>query len=149
MKKFKLKTIASSYNPETGISTATVSTEIGIFNGLARLHPDDKEIASKFAGCEYAEMRAILKYAKEKIKIINYQLEPLEKIYNDLKNRKYFKERNTGVRLLQNEIKELKDTRTIIQIQAKNLADTLQKNINTRPDIIKSIQEKKNKKQDN
>ena len=65
--KIQMKTIASEYNKETGISKVIVATDLGDITAYASLHPDDKDIASSFAGCRYAEMRAGIKYMKEKI----------------------------------------------------------------------------------
>ena len=86
--KIQMKTISSDYNEETGLSKVTVATDLGLITGYASLHPDDAEIASHFAGCRYAEMRAGIKYMKEKIKISKCQLEPLKRVYNILINKK-------------------------------------------------------------
>ena len=69
--KIQMKTIASDYNEITGTSEVTVATDLGLITGYAYLHPDDAEIASHFAGCRYAEMRAGIKYMKLKIKMMN------------------------------------------------------------------------------
>jgi hypothetical protein len=59
-----MKFINSSYDPETGLSTV-VMQHLGIkFFGSARLHPDDKESASKYGGCIIAELRATISALK-------------------------------------------------------------------------------------
>ena len=63
MKKYYIQTKDTNYNAETGISTAWIATDLGDFYGEAKLAPEDKDIASSFAGCRYAEMRAIIKYS--------------------------------------------------------------------------------------
>lgn len=59
-----MKFISSSYDSNTGISTVTMQ-HLGVkFIGKAYLHPNDKENASNYAGCEYAEIRAKIKALK-------------------------------------------------------------------------------------
>ena len=62
----KIKLIHSEYNEETGRSYVKIATDCGIFDGEAFLHPDDAKFASKYAGCEYAETRALIKYMSRK-----------------------------------------------------------------------------------
>ena len=144
--KIKIKPFSSSYDENTGISKVVLATDLGLITGYSSLHPDDKEIASNFAGCRYAEMRAGIKYMKEKIKIAKYQLKTLKKIYDNLKNNKNYNMNNKGIKLLEKEIYILEDDIETYKNNIKTLNDRLQKAINTRPDILKEI---KNKKQDN
>ena len=66
----KIKIIDTSYDTETKISTVIINTDLGKFTGKARLHEEDIDIESSFAGYNYAEARAIIKYMKEKVKIL-------------------------------------------------------------------------------
>lgn len=141
--KIQMKTIASDYNEETGISKVTVATDLGLITGYASLHPDDKDIASHFAGCRYAEMRAGIKYMKAKIQIVKYQLEPLKKIYNSLINNKSYNKNNKGIRLLEKEIYTFEDDIETYKTNIKTLTERLQKAIDTRPNIVKDIINKK------
>lgn len=59
-----MKFIKSSYDPDTGFSYVIMQHLGKKFVGEARLHPDDKENASQYAGCEYAEIRATIKALK-------------------------------------------------------------------------------------
>lgn len=141
--KIQIKTIASDYNEETGVSTVIVATDLGNITTHAWLHPDDKDIASHFAGCRYAEMRAGIKYMKAKIKISKYQLEPLKRIYNSLKNDKHYNKNNKGVLLLEKEIYILEDDIETYKANVKILTERLEKAINSRPDIVKNMINKK------
>ena len=144
--KIQMKTIASDYNEETGLSTVTVATDLGLITGYASLHPDDAEIASHFAGCRYAEMRAGIKYMKKKIQISKYQLEPLKKIYNILVNNKKYDIDNKGIKLLEKEIYTLEDDIETYKTNVKTLSERLQNAMENRASIVKNMI---NKKQDN
>ena len=141
--KIQMKTITSDYNEETGISKVTVATDIGNITAYASLHPDDAEIASHFAGCRYAEMRAGIKYMKAKIKIAKYQLEPLKRIYTSLTNNKHYKSNNKDIRMLEKEIYILEDDIETYKMNIKTLTDRLQNAINTRPQLVKNMIKKK------
>ena len=56
----KIKLLSSNYDEETGISVASIQTDYGIFTGTSKLHEEDKHISSHYAGCQYAETKAIL-----------------------------------------------------------------------------------------
>ncbi len=73
-----IKLKSAEYDVNTGISTAIIKTELGTFTGTTKLHEEDKDIVSNFAGCEYAEMRAIIKYAKAKIQEQRIKVKTLE-----------------------------------------------------------------------
>lgn len=73
-----IKLKSAEYDMNTGISTAIIKTELGTFTGTTKLHEEDKDIVSNFAGCEYAEMRAIIKYAKAKIQEQRIKVKTLE-----------------------------------------------------------------------
>lgn len=52
------------FNAETGESIVTISTPEGLFTGRAQTSSNDKDIQSRFLGCDYAKGRAIIKYLK-------------------------------------------------------------------------------------
>ncbi len=55
-------------NYRTKESIAIISTDIGVFEGMAVLHKDDEDVYSKFTGGDIALDRAVIKYLKELIK---------------------------------------------------------------------------------
>ena len=144
--KIQMKTIASEYNKETGISKVIVATDLGNITGYASLHPDDKDIASSFAGCRYAEMRAGIKYMKKKIQISKYQLKPLKRIYDELIRNKRCNKNSKGIKLLEKEIYILEDDIKSYETNIKTLTERLQKAINSRDDIIKNMMNKQGNK---
>lgn len=64
-----MKFIKSCYDPDTGFSFVIMQHLGKKFVGEARLHPEDNENASRYAGCEYAEIRAAIKALKYERKI--------------------------------------------------------------------------------
>lgn len=141
--KIQIKTIASDYNEDTGLSKVTLATDLGEFTGYSKLHPEDKEIASHYAGCRYAEMRAGIKYMKAKARIVKYQLEPLNRIYKSLIQMNSFDNDNKGAKMLEKEIYLLEDELETFNTNAKTLQERLDKAIEARPSIIKDMQKRK------
>lgn len=140
--KIQIATISSNYDETTGISKTVILTDLGSFEGFAKLHPDDKENASRFAGCRYAEERALIKYAKMKIKVINNQLEVLKNISNELRNKKFYKE-NNGTKLLEKNIYILEDDKEYFKNVIKSLSQKIVDDIAERDKFLKEREEKK------
>ena len=96
----KNKKFFAEFDEATGQSFVIMGTEVGTATGYAYLHPDDKDVASKFQGCRIAEYRAWMAYATEKMKILRTEIKALtdlEKIYISLKD--YNKDSLEGRRL--------------------------------------------------
>lgn len=60
--------INSCFTERTGTSSCTVLHEGKMYTGFAKLHPDDADKVSRFAGCEIAETRAEIKALKAELK---------------------------------------------------------------------------------
>ena len=89
----KWKILNADFNRETGISKVNILTDLGNFEGKSKLHEEDKDIISNFEGCRYAELRAVVKYIKAKIKnqkikvnTIKNLIINMEKLYNYAEN---------------------------------------------------------------
>lgn len=80
--KWKLK--YAYFNEESGESFVIISTNLGNFDGSCKLHDEDKDIQSKFFGCRIAEMRAVAKYGKEKIKLLKNKVNTLKNLISEL-----------------------------------------------------------------
>lgn len=59
---------SSYFTAKTGTSSCTVQHRGKMYTGFARLHPDDADKVSRFAGCELAETRAEIKALKAELK---------------------------------------------------------------------------------
>lgn len=52
----------SWYDRDTKLSKAVVGGKYGHFTAYAKLAKEDEDVESSFAGCEYAEIKALIKY---------------------------------------------------------------------------------------
>ena len=130
-----MKLLSSIFDAETGVSTVIIQTELGIFQGRARLHPDDQDNISNLAGCRIAEERAILKYLKTLLKYKKIEFKKFNYIYKDLYDNNAFDDKifhrlNLQLRDRTNEINILKE-------EMKNIEDYIQKIISLRDKIFK------------
>ena len=74
-----MKFISSLYDGARGFSSV-VMEHLGInFVGTARVHPDDAKKASEYAGCGYAEARAIIEALKYERKLLKEDAEVCRK----------------------------------------------------------------------
>ncbi len=117
--------IKANYDENTGVSNVMIDTDLGAFIGQAKLHDEDKDYASKYTGCRYAETRATIKYLKMKQKYILGQLKVLHMI----------KETSEIDRLILKLDKELND----VELAIKFSQESLTKDIEQRPELIKRI----------
>ena len=93
MKTFRYNLVNSSWDPETLISTVTISTDVGRFTGSAKCHPEE-ENKSMFFGCQIAEGRAIIKYLEELLKINRAQYHTLKTLYTSVETMSCFNKDN-------------------------------------------------------
>lgn len=104
----KIKLIESNFDRETGVSYAKIQTDYGVFAGSAKLHEEDKEHVSSFAGCHYAETRAIIAYMKHRVKLLNERIKSLENCKKVLENRKEYDHNSVENRTIRKQIYLLK-----------------------------------------
>ena len=88
----------SEFNSTTGISTVTIKTTLGKFTGKTKLHLDDKDYVSNYAGCQYAEMRALEQYMKARIKIIKERLKGIKICEAAMKSTKGYNDKSIEAR---------------------------------------------------
>ena len=74
----------SFFNEETGQSEVVLVDRFGTYIGKARLHPDDKDNASKYAGCRIAEYRAWIKALKSRRRRAKIKLEAIISLEKDI-----------------------------------------------------------------
>ena len=138
-----MKLINSNYDKETGVSIATITTkDCGDFIGTAILNSEDKEYASRYIGCEIAELRAIQKYFKTKIKRLNIQLQILYKIQKEIK--KEYKDK-----ILDKEILVLQEQKNDLKKEIKNINNTINNIAEKHIENVKLFNKKIKEKQDN
>lgn len=76
----------AEYNAITGISTVTKETKYGTFTRSVKVHKDDLDIANRFDGCYFAEMKCDIAAYKEKAKVMRQRALGVQHLYNVLEN---------------------------------------------------------------
>ena len=122
--EINIKIIDSDFNTETGISTTKILTDLGSFTGIAKLHPDDQDKASRFAGCRYAEIRATIKYMKMKKKLFKEEIKLLNRLLGNTKNK--ISRKNT-TEIIQNLVNDIQECDKNIELLKKSLTATIEK----------------------
>lgn len=138
----KIKMIKSNFDETTGISEVTIATDIGEFIGTSKLHDEDRSISSSFAGCQYAEMRAIIKYMKRKMKDIDMQIKGLTDLQSDLECRtdyNYFSTENSKIR---RHIYELQKQKEVWKKKINSLYQRMLMNMEQREKVIEKLTNK-------
>ena len=101
------KLISAKFDPETKASIATIGTDLGIFEGIVTIREDDIPYTSKFFGCELAELRAYISYAKAKVKYYSAQRTALVNFYKTMKGTREFNASAYYVKQLDRHIQEI------------------------------------------
>lgn len=135
----KIKLIESWFNEEDGVSYAKINTDSGEFEGWSQLHEEDKSISSTFAGCQYAETKAILKYMKHRIKILNERIKALEDCQRVIMYKKDYEHNSVENRTIRKQIYLLKKQRTDWKERRNSLTFKLIESMNKREELINKM----------
>lgn len=147
----KVKLIKSFYDPESGESYAFVKTKYGVFVGSTKVHEEDKDIASSFAGCSFAETKAIISYEKEKLKEYKNRLNILETLVNNMEKLSLYNKNDASARYIR---KQYYITRNLVNEQTQKI-DAIKKNLynlmenyrKNKDDFEKKVEERRAKRQ--
>ena len=142
----KIKMIKSNFDEITGISEVTIATDIGEFSGTSKLHDEDRNISSSFAGCQYAEMRAVIKYMKRKIHDLDMQIKGLTDFQSSLKCRKDYNHISIENSKARRRIYELNKQKEIWKKRMNSLYERMLRNMEQREKVIEKIINKGDKK---
>ena len=138
------KLISAQYLPEeNGDSIAIISTDLGMFHGIARIHEEDRDVESEFIGCHIAESKAYVKYLKEKIKILNIKIKALKDFEKMIKNLKEYKPHSRENRKLRRMIHELEREKSIWKKAIETIAKTNNELCNEKRKILQKVENKK------
>lgn len=143
-----IKMIYSNYDKGTGISTVTLRTQFGDITRTTKLHEDDKEIASTYAGCQYAELKCLSVYMKKMAVAIQYQINGLMNLKDRIECTKAFDKDNINweVKTLYKEINRLKKERTFYKKASKDLYVSILQQDKNRLDFINKFKKEDNKR---
>ena len=139
--KNKTKLIYSNYDPETGISIVRIQSPEVIFKGKARVHPSENDIASSFAGCKYAEIKAYIKYFKNLKNLKQYAIKEITKLYNQLSQRKDIPD--VAANYAWTQLEKLKQEKQECEQEIIDLKKELDDSIKMRSEILKRIKKGK------
>ena len=142
----KIKMIKSNFDEITGISEVTIATDIGEFSGTSKLHDEDRNISSSFAGCQYAEMRAVIKYMKRKMHDLDMQIKGLTDLQSSLKCRKDYNHISIENSKARRRIYELNKQKEIWEKRMNSLYERMLRNMEQREKVIEKIINKGDKK---
>lgn len=135
----------SYYNEQDGMSVVTIEYHGNEFVGSARLHPDDAEKASKYAGCRFAEQRAYIKMLKS---ILADERIKCDACRNFVKSCESYKNWDRKSPLAKDAYRQLnlriKKVNEIIE-EINNAIDDLDKSIRRQEIITNALQTKKSK----
>lgn len=98
-----MKFIRSFYE-ENGHSIVLIKHLKRLFYGEARVHPDDKEKASEFAGCSYAEDRAMIKALKYERKIAKNEAEICRKFIKACESTKAWDSNSASAKIVYHQL---------------------------------------------
>ena len=135
----KIKMIKSNFDEITGISEVTIATDIGEFSGTSKLHDEDRNISSSFAGCQYAEMRAVIKYMKRKMHDLDMQIKGLTDFQSSLKCRKDYNHISIENSKTRRRIYELNKQKEIWKKRMNSLYERMLRNMEQREKVIEKI----------
>lgn len=142
----KIKMIKSNFDEITGISEVTIATDIGEFSGTSKLHDEDRNISSSFAGCQYAEMRAVIKYMKRKMHDLDMQIKGLTDFQSSLKCRKDYNHISIENSKARRRIYELNKQKEIWKKRMNSLYERMLRSMEQREKVIEKIINKGDKK---
>lgn len=136
----KPRLMYSDYNPKTGLSAVVIKTENGCFRGTSQLNIEDKDIASRFAGCDYAFSKAVRKSLKQDIKNINLKIKTLLDFEKTLKNMKSYNPYSFEMKRLRKEVYILNKQKKDIEKEIQGITAAMIKAMEERPQKIKKIE---------
>lgn len=149
----KKKVIYSYYDKYIGDSHVAIKTKYGTFIGSSILHEEDEDIASEFIGCKYAEMRAIIKYEKAKLKELEIQLKTVKNLEQNIQQINNYEYNSAEARYLRKQFyiynSRVKQQKEKIKILQNELYKSIQNYRQEKEEFSKKItemREKRNKK---
>lgn len=79
-----MKIIYSLFDKKTGKSIVKLADKRGVYQGEAKLHPNDKNYISYYTGCDIAEDRAWINFFKKEKRRIQAMLDATKRLKKDI-----------------------------------------------------------------
>lgn len=137
--------IESVFDEKTGKSYITICYKNKFYTGFARLHPDDADKASKFAGCRFAEERACIKALKAELKEKKHNCEECRKFVKVITSYAHFDPKSYEARMMFRQLnRRIKEVNNLID-EINERESNLQASIRRQGLITNALQRKINK----
>lgn len=139
--------VYSKYDKDTGISKVWVKNKYGIFMAKSRLNEEDRDFASEYIGCHFAEMKANIKAYKKHKQDLQLRRKELLYFQNMLKQTKGYNDKSIEARKLRKRIYLLDNEINQVQSHIDTLNQGLKKEMEQREESTKLLKKLyKNKK---
>jgi len=138
-----MKFLSSYYNEESGTSIVQMEHLDKEFLGMAQCHPEE-EYPSKYAGCQYAEIRATIKALKYERKLLKEKVDFLKQFVRRCEDRKDFCEDEYTPRAVYKELNYQIDRVNELTDKINELLDDLDK-LPKRRDIVNKAMDRRHK----
>ena len=139
-----MKFIKSCYDPDTGLSFVIMQHLGKKFVGEARLHPEDNENASRYAGCEYAEIRAAIKALKYERKIAKNKADQALDFYKSCIGYTNFDPESDTAKVIKRQLNQRIKKVNDITDNINELMEELDRKIHCRAIVTNALKRKKN-----
>lgn len=137
--------ISSEYHAGDGVATVTVQHLGEKFKGYASGHPDDKENWSEFAGCSYAETRAMIDALKYERKLAKQKADDAIDFLKSCECYKNFDKDSETAKVLYRQVNQRVKRVNDLADKINNLYRNLDASIKRREIILNSLKKKKSK----
>jgi hypothetical protein len=137
--------VDSGFDEATGESWVTVALNHQFYVGRSKLLEEDKDKASKYAGCRFAEMKAELKALKDLRRIEKEKCDECKRFVKALECYKEFDKESKTARCVYRQLnKRIRNVNYLTELINKKREDFLIA-INQRDIVVKAIERKKAK----
>ena len=138
-----MKLVFSAYDLNTGKSKCIVYHLGEYFEGYSQLLKEDKEKASKFAGCRFAELKAEIKALKYELKIEKAKCEECRKFVKTFSTYKNFEKDSATAKCVFKQLnKRIKKVNELID-KINDKQEELTSSIRRQDIITKALDRKK------
>jgi len=138
-----MKFISSSFNQRTGVSYVTMQHLGRKFTGVARVHPDDKHNASEYAGCSYAETRAIILALKYERNILKYEIKVCENFVKSIECYSHFNKEDESAKSIYRQLNIKRKKINELTNEIERIQKALKAAIKDREEILNAIEKRK------
>lgn len=112
----------AEFNEATGVSTVVISTRYGHFKGEVQMQ-ESEQYPSKYFGCELAEIKALKKAEKARLRELRAQLDALQSYFCDMMNTRTFDGYSFQMLKLGERMVELRRNIDVTKHNIKTLSD--------------------------